>query len=168
MLLSREIWFTAPQAAQITLGSGPGLLQGGLSALAGQTGPAAELCITSQKIICCCLVGACCISSGSLIQKSCQAFQNCDQRQANLWQKHGRLRLSTELKLCLCFPMPWDYFLPLLYFDYCCKEPGKWWASSISFHSYRWKCFSNMLCKYSYLRLGRAKPGRYGFRNKSE
>lgn len=42
MCLPGEIWFTTPQAAQITLGSGPGLLWGGLSALAAQAGPAAE------------------------------------------------------------------------------------------------------------------------------
>lgn len=65
MCLPREIWFTTPQAAQITLGSGPGLLQGGLSALAEQAGPTAELRITSQKIICCCLIGACYIFGGS-------------------------------------------------------------------------------------------------------
>lgn len=43
MCFPREIQFTTPQAAQITLGSGPGLLWGGLSALAVQAGPVAEL-----------------------------------------------------------------------------------------------------------------------------
>ena len=43
MCLPGEIWFTTPQAAQITLGAGPGLLRGGLSALAVQAGLVAEL-----------------------------------------------------------------------------------------------------------------------------